>query len=120
MAFMRGWYNIHDHTNLKMGFHTIDADAKVQPITASSTPTEELPYVEVNINNFWFGLDPLTFLIVASIAVVVTATVVLVVMFCFVEFLTRVLRTMIFGKGRKVTAPYKDGGEETISLVILQ
>ena len=30
-AFMRGWYNIHDHTNARIGFYTLDASAKSKP-----------------------------------------------------------------------------------------
>ena len=38
-AFMRGWYNIHDHTNKRMGFVPFSGSAKSDPIVATSIPT---------------------------------------------------------------------------------
>ena len=119
-AFMRGWYNIHDHTNAKIGFHTLDASVKSKPTESTSTPTETLPYVEVNTTFLIFGIDAVTFLITVSLAVIITGVVVIVVIFCFVELMTRALRSQTAGKGSKLTAHYKDSGEESISLVILE
>lgn len=41
-AFMRGWYSIHDHENLRMGFTPFTGSPKLLPV-AGSTPSEALP-----------------------------------------------------------------------------
>merc|ERR1712060_5765 len=44
-AFMRGWYSIHDADNMRMGWYSIDTDAKPNPTAKTSTPTEEMPRI---------------------------------------------------------------------------
>lgn len=47
-AFMRGWYNIHDKDNLRMGFVPFTGSSKSVPVASSSTPSAVLPTVVVN------------------------------------------------------------------------
>ena len=35
-AFMRGWYNIHDLSNMRMGFYSIDSSKKTLPEQATT------------------------------------------------------------------------------------
>ena len=42
-AYMRGWYSMHDLTNMKAGFHSIDTAKKPTPTKATSVPTKKLP-----------------------------------------------------------------------------
>ena len=37
-AFMRGWYNIHNHANNRMGFVPFVGSTKTKPIFATSYP----------------------------------------------------------------------------------
>ena len=82
---MRGWYNIHDHTNLRMGFVPYSASNKSVPTVATSIPTTPLPDVEDPAFSFTlFGLDGYEFLLIMTIAVVCTAvTVLIVTVFCY-------------------------------------
>ena len=81
-AFMRGWYNIHDHTNLKMGFVPFADSAKEVPVLADSVPTTLLPNVEAPSTGWYlFGMDAGTFLVVAALVVIITGTVVIIVIF---------------------------------------
>ena len=84
-AFMRGWYNIHDHTNKQMGFVPYSSSNKNVPTVATSIPTTPLPNVEAPSSSFnLFGLDPVAFLTILVVSVVVTAVTVLVIeVFCY-------------------------------------
>lgn len=63
-AFMRGWYNIHDHDNLRMGFVPFVGSSKSAPETATSTPSETIPDITlVNVGTLIFGLDSFTFFV---------------------------------------------------------
>ena len=44
-VFMRGWYNMHDLTNMKIGFHSINTKKKPHPKKATSVPTKKFPVV---------------------------------------------------------------------------
>ena len=55
-AFMRGWYNIHDHDNLRMGFYSINTAEKTAPEAQTSTPTTALPDVVISVSTNVFGL----------------------------------------------------------------
>ena len=83
-AFMRGWYNIHDHTNKRMGFVPFASSTKAVPVEATSIPSTPLPTVDVESTAFdLFGMEPMAFLIAASIAAVLTGiTVVITIVFC--------------------------------------
>ena len=83
-AFMRGWYNIHDHTNLQMGFVPFGSSTKSIPTVATSIPTTPLPTTEDPAYTFnLFGMDPYSFLVIVTAAVVVTAATVLIIeVFC--------------------------------------
>ena len=81
---MRGWYNIHDHTNKQMGFVPFSTSTKAVPVVATSIPTTPLPNVDVEISFTIFGMPVMTFVIVVAIAVVLTfVTVFVVINFCY-------------------------------------
>ena len=85
---MRGWYNIHDHTNKRIGFYPLDESVKSFPTKALTKPTEELPYVELPFTEYEedtiLGLERTTFIIVAvSVSVVIAGSVAILVIFCF-------------------------------------
>ena len=95
-AFMRGWYNIHDHTNNRMGFVPFSGSTKVKPTLATSTPTTALPLVGIETDITLFGLDAATFLAIVFIAGIGTAIVVgCTVFICYTVLFTE--RKQIFG-----------------------
>ena len=38
-AFLRGWYSMHDLTDMKIGFHSLDVTKKPIPVKANTFPT---------------------------------------------------------------------------------
>jgi len=67
-AFMRGWYNIHDHDNWRMGFVPFVGSSKSAPETATSTPSATIPDITlVNVGTLIFGLDSVTFYILLAV-----------------------------------------------------
>ena len=110
-AFMRGWYNIHDHTNLQMGFVPFGSSTKSVPTEATSIPTTALPYYEEPVASFnLFGMDPTTFLVIVTAAVVVTAVTVLIIeVFCLrIVFKKNPVKTTGSGKLTKKKATDKE------------
>jgi len=97
-TFMRGWYNIHDHTNNKIGFYPIGKSGKPVPTKALSSPTAKLPYVESIVteedyDDTILGLERTTFIIVAvCVSVVVAASITLLFIFCFFQLMTKVFK----------------------------
>ena len=61
---MRGWYNIHDHTNKRMGFVTFTGSPKSDPVAMTSMPTQPFPLVDVVERFRIFGIDAYYFLII--------------------------------------------------------
>ena len=91
-AFMRGWYNIHDHENLRMGFVPHVGSSKSAPVQKTNDPATPLPVEETwtSGNGEVFGLTTEQFLTAASIAIVLSAVVILAVLFCYRMFLSQV------------------------------
>ena len=83
-VFMRGYYNIHDHTNKQIGFYSIDESKKPVPSKVVRRPTETIPY-------YILGLKRTKFIILATcVAVIITAaTTFAIVFFCFYALLKR-------------------------------
>ena len=80
-AFMRGWYSIHDHTNLRMGFVPFSSSSKTVALEASSIPTTELPLVKIIEYFRIFGMDADTFLLYVAIIGLVTCVCVFYIVF---------------------------------------
>ena len=91
-AFMRGWYNIHDHTEKRMGFVPFAGSVKSVPEVATSVPTTPLPIVADPVVPFMiFGLDGGEFFLIMTVAIVTTAIAVLIieVFLCYSRYLGR-------------------------------
>ena len=85
-AVMRGYYSIHDLTNMQMGFYSIDEAVKPVPTKALTTPTEVMPEAEWRIWGFkgWFFI-----LMVILITLLVTLGIALIFVFCVSDLMTR-------------------------------
>lgn len=89
---MRGWYNIHDKDNDRMGFYSLDTAVKPKPTAALSTPTATLPSVTINVpvaDTFLiWGINGYLFLGTLSYTIVMAVMITLAILFC--NYLTRV------------------------------
>ena len=86
-AFMRGWYNIHDHDNLRIGFVPFTGSSKSVPETATTTPSAVLQQVDVtNVDNSFtiLGLDSQLFFIILLVLMVTVFLMVLALVLCYV------------------------------------
>ena len=81
-AFMRGWYTIHDHTNMRMGFVPYTGSSKGVPIEATSIPTIPLPLVEIIEYFRFFGMDADDFLIYVILLGLITCACVCCFVYC--------------------------------------
>lgn len=69
-AFMRGWYNIHDHEHNRMGFVPFTGSSKSLPEHATSTPTAKLPDTRLWVTGaFVYGIPLGLFLLIIIIVV---------------------------------------------------
>lgn len=85
---MRGWYNIHDHDNLRMGFVPFTGSSKSVPETATSTPTGSLPDVELKgVGYLIFGIPANTFFLLVGILVLIVVALVCCCFYCFFAIL---------------------------------
>ena len=82
---MRGYYNIHDLTNMQMGFYSIDEAIKPVPIKALSIPITKMPtasrdFIKKKIKD----PDHTNYIIAATcVAVVVTVGIIILGIKCF-------------------------------------
>ena len=98
-AFMRGWYNIHDHTNKRMGFIPFSGSAKSNPTEATSIPTTPLPLVDVFDRFRVFGIDTYTFLVLVIILGCCTCGCVFyVIYFCYSALFKTKRESGVYGK----------------------
>lgn len=113
---MRGWYNIHDHENKRMGFVPFIGSGKSAPTVATTTPSVVMPGVTS-------GLDRETLLaiaIIVGIAAAVTATVVLLIVYCY-----QVVQLAAKAKKSSTKSSVSEGGstlgdpESAVALIIL-
>ena len=81
-AFMRGWYNIHDHGNLRMGFVPFTGSVKTKPTQSLVAPTTPLPLVDVNLDDLYFGMSLETFLVVCLVILLLIAMVTICLLAC--------------------------------------
>ena len=79
---MRGWYNIHDHTNLRMGFVPFSGSVKTVPTLSTVAPTTPLPLVDVNLDNLIFGMTLETFLVVCLVIILLIAMITICILAC--------------------------------------
>ena len=93
---MRGWYNIHDHGNLRMGFVPFSGSTKSVPTQSLTAPTTPLPLVDVNLDDLYFGMSLETFLVVCLVIILLLAMVTI----CCLACLGIILR-MNYGKDAK-------------------
>ena len=80
---MRGWYSIHDHENMRMGFIPHSTSTKKEAIKATSEPSG--PYIvpppAVEEDYAW-GLSAVEFWLTIGFATVFVVTIILVFTFC--------------------------------------
>ena len=75
-AFMRGWYNIHDHANTRIGFVPFTGSGKAAPEAVGTTPTETIPGVTLtNIGSLLFGIPASSFWILFTLFFTLTCCV---------------------------------------------
>ena len=121
-AFMRGWYNIHDLDNMRMGFVPFASSNKVVPTQATSIPTTYLPNVSPPEDTTIFGLDLETFMLIVLVVVITTfCTLIVVIVFCYQALFNQKLLKVKEG-ARKVEEGIKcsTDSDSHISLIILQ
>ena len=118
-VFMRGWYSMHNLTNMKIGFHSIDPLKKPIPTKALTIPTKPIPKVQGEVGTgLIFGMDTQTFLIVICIVVATCCIFVQIVIFCSYALLKRTSRKENGEQGDYPTTSKKETGEESITLVL--
>ena len=83
-AFMRGWYNIHDHTNKRMGFVPLATGSTKQvPSRATSAPTTPLPLADTGVAATILGVDARVFIVMVTFLVVASCAAVFICIFCY-------------------------------------
>lgn len=82
-VFMRGWYNIHDADNKRMGFVPFTGSSKSAAVVSSTTPSASMPTVESPIDSSISTETLYAILIIVGIAAAVTGGVVLAIVYCF-------------------------------------
>jgi len=115
-VFMRGYYNIHKHETLQMGFVPFPGSNKSLPYLATSTPSETMPGVTVNSITDILGVDAAAFLVIIGIAAAVTALTLVVIIYC----LQAVYGTKQTAKSKKAVASSDGQNDSAISLIYLQ
>jgi len=123
-AFMRGFYNIHDHANLRMGFVPFTGSSKSVPETATTTPTGSIPDVTLtNVGTLIFGIPATTFLIIVGLLLTVTCCCTACVVYCFFGRIFS-QKSSVLARGKKILekSAAKAGcdSESQISLIYLQ
>lgn len=92
-VFMRGWYNIHDHANKRMGFYSFNTADKPFPEESLTPPTSD--FVEgytppgsgtTDTSSTIFGMDGTTFILIVVGAAVLVIAIVLLVVLCTYMF----------------------------------
>ena len=90
-VFLRGWYTMHDLTNMRIGFHSIDTTKKPIPTEEKNVPTESLPNDLDLINpskgsldyGQIYGMTSFSFLVLTSFGAFACFTFVIVVIICY-------------------------------------
>ena len=81
-VFMRGWYNIHDATNKRMGFVPFINSSKTAPVTANTTPSAIMPIISIDADSTILGIDTTVFLTTIGIVAVLSCAVIFIVIYC--------------------------------------
>lgn len=121
-AFMRGWYNIHDGDNLRMGFVPFAGSNKVVPTQATSIPTTYLPNVSPPDDSSFFGLNMETFLLIVLMVIIATmCTFIVIIVFCYQALFNHKLLKVKEGASREVNGINcsSTDSDSQISLIIL-
>lgn len=123
-AFMRGWYNIHDHANLRMGFVPFTGSSKSAPITATTTPTGSIPDVTLtNVGTLILGLDAAVFWTLFFVFLLSTCCCTIGVVYCFFGMVFS-QKSSVLARGKKIlqksSASGSNDSESHISLIYLQ
>ena len=127
-AFMRGYYNIHDHTTTpnRMGFVPFTGSSKVVPTSTSETPTDAIPDVTLtNVGYLIFGVDSTVFLVLLVIFTLATIGSICACIFCFSKLFYTFAsgKKSVLAEGKKIlerTQGSSKDSESQISLIYLQ
>ena len=129
-AFMRGYYNIHDHTTTpnRMGFVPFTGSSKVAPTTAGITPTDPIPDVTLtNVGYLIFGIDSTVFWVLFFIFLFATigSCVACFCLFSKLFFTFSGGNKSVIAEGKRILerrgqATSKNDSESQISLIYLQ
>jgi len=120
-AFMRGYYNIHDHDNLRMGFVPFSGSSKSVPESASSTPSGSLSDVTLdNVGRLIFGLMPGTFFLLLAIVLIPTLCCCGLLWYCF--FVAAFLPSKsVLARGKRVLQKAaEDSTDSSVALIYLK
>ena len=79
---MRGWYNIHKHDTLEMGFAPFVGSAKSAPVLATTTPSTAIPSTSFAGITSILGIDITAFLWILGATTAITASVMLLIIYC--------------------------------------
>ena len=109
-AFMRGWYNIHDHANTRIGFVPFTGSGKAAPEAVGTTPTETIPGVTLtNIGSLLFGIPASTFWILFTLFFTLTCCVACCAVY-FVSVLSS--KTQMLARGKKMVSSSENKREK--------
>ena len=79
---MRGWYNIHKHDTLEMGFAPFIGSTKSAPVLGTTTPSETMPGTSFNGITSILGIELEAFLYILGATTLITASVMLLIIYC--------------------------------------
>ena len=100
-AFMRGWYNIHDHDNLRMGFVPFSGSAKSAAEAKTTTPSGSLPDVVLtNVSSLILGMESGTFILLFLVFFISTCCLACCLVYCMsVMFASK---SSVLARGKKI------------------
>ena len=111
---MRGWYNIHDATNKRIGFVPFVNSSKAAPVTSNTVPSTVMPIITIDAESTILGIDTTVFLIAVGIIASLTCVAIIIVIYCNKVFFPPASK-------RNSIKNYSiaDDSESKISLIIL-
>ena len=112
---MRGWYNIHDHTNLRMGFVPFTGSVKTKPTLSTTAPSTPLPLVGVVTEETYFGMTLETFIVFLFVILILLAMLTICILGCL-----GIIMRYNFAKKAKQADEISNDFEQQISLIYLK
>ena len=98
---MRGWYNIHDHDNLRMGFVPFIGSEKSAAEAKTTTPSGSLPDVELtNVTTLILGMDSGTFILLVLVFFISTCCLACCLVYCMSAMFAS--KSSVLARGKKI------------------